>query len=122
MNASLENVLNINTTHWRIPDALGNAQALNSSTKVRKKVGSVLHLYCPIGWTAHDLRMAEMDVVRVPSGGRDQIGRLTAVRRGHGRAPMAAAPAHPATALSDAHDGRPWWTRRWKTLKRRPSI
>jgi hypothetical protein len=25
MNASLENVLNINTTHWRIPNALGNA-------------------------------------------------------------------------------------------------
>jgi hypothetical protein len=25
MNASLENVLDINTTHWRIPDALGNA-------------------------------------------------------------------------------------------------
>jgi hypothetical protein len=25
MNASLENVLNINTTHWRIPDALENA-------------------------------------------------------------------------------------------------
>jgi hypothetical protein len=24
MNASLENVLNINTTHWRIPDALAN--------------------------------------------------------------------------------------------------
>jgi hypothetical protein len=101
MNASLENVLNINTTHWRIPDALGNAQALNSSTKVRKKVGSVLHLYCPIGWTAHDLRMAEMDVVRVPSGGRDQIGRLTAVRRGHGRPPWPS-----ATAKTDGHGGR----------------
>jgi hypothetical protein len=25
MNASLENVLNINTTHWRIPDTLANA-------------------------------------------------------------------------------------------------
>jgi uncharacterized protein YqcC (DUF446 family) len=25
MNASLENVLNINTTHWRIPDPLANA-------------------------------------------------------------------------------------------------
>jgi hypothetical protein len=25
MNASLENILNINTTHWRIPDALANA-------------------------------------------------------------------------------------------------
>jgi hypothetical protein len=25
MNASLENVLSINTTHWRIPDALANA-------------------------------------------------------------------------------------------------
>jgi hypothetical protein len=25
INASLENVLNINTTHWSIPDALGNA-------------------------------------------------------------------------------------------------
>jgi hypothetical protein len=25
MNASLENVLNINTTHWRILDALANA-------------------------------------------------------------------------------------------------
>jgi hypothetical protein len=25
INASLENVLNINNTHWRIPDALGNA-------------------------------------------------------------------------------------------------
>jgi hypothetical protein len=25
MNASLENVLNINTTHWRIRDALANA-------------------------------------------------------------------------------------------------
>jgi hypothetical protein len=99
MNASLENVLNINTTHWRIPDALGNAQALNSSTKVRKKVGSVLHLYCPIGWTAHDLRMAEMDVVRVPSGGRDQIGRLTAVRRGCGGRPG-------WTAVMDGRGGR----------------
>jgi hypothetical protein len=25
MNASLENVLNINTTHWRIPNSLANA-------------------------------------------------------------------------------------------------
>jgi hypothetical protein len=25
INASLENVLNINTSHWSIPDALGNA-------------------------------------------------------------------------------------------------
>jgi hypothetical protein len=36
-------------------------------------VGSVLHLYCPLGWTAHDLRMAATDAIRVPSGGRDQI-------------------------------------------------
>jgi hypothetical protein len=73
MNASLENVLNINTTHWRIPDALGNIQAPSSPTEVRKKVGSVLHIYCPLGWTAHDLRMAATDAVCVPSGGRDQI-------------------------------------------------
>jgi hypothetical protein len=90
MNASLENVLNINTTHWRIPDALGNAQAPSSSTEVRRKVGSVLHLCYRLGWTAHDLRMAATDAVRIPLGGHDQIGRLTAVRRGCG--------------------GRPWWT------------
>jgi hypothetical protein len=36
-------------------------------------VGSVLHLYCPLGWTAHDLRMATTDAVRVPSCSRDQI-------------------------------------------------
>jgi hypothetical protein len=87
MNASLENVVNINTTHWRIPDALGIAQASNSPTEVRRKVGSVLHLYCLLGWMAHDLRMATTDAIRVPSGGRNQIGRLKAVHRGHGEQP-----------------------------------
>jgi hypothetical protein len=85
MNASLEDVLNINTTHWRIPDALGNAQAPSSPTEVKKKVGSVLHLYYPLGWMAHDLHMAATDVVRIPLGGRNEIRRLTAVRRGRGR-------------------------------------
>jgi hypothetical protein len=47
--------------------------APSSPTKVRRKVGSVLHLYCPLGWTAHDLHMAATDAVRVPSGNRDQI-------------------------------------------------
>jgi hypothetical protein len=53
-------------------------------------------------YRADGLRTAATDVVRVLSGGRNQIGRLTAVRRGR--------------------SGRPWWTRRCKTFKRRPSI
>jgi hypothetical protein len=40
-------------------------------------VGSVLHLYRPLRHTAHDLRTAATDAVRVPSGYRDQIGQLT---------------------------------------------
>jgi hypothetical protein len=115
MNASLENVLNINTTHWRISDALEIVQASSSPIEVRRKVGSVLHLYYSLGWTAHDLRMAMTNAVRVPSGGRNQIGRLTAVRRGRGGRPW-------RMAMEDGHGGRPWWTRRWKILKKRPSI
>jgi hypothetical protein len=84
MNASMENALYINITHWRIPDALGNAQVPSSPTKVRRKVGSIFHLYCSLGWTAHDLRMAATDAVRVPSGGCNQIGRFMAVHRGRG--------------------------------------
>jgi hypothetical protein len=99
MNASLENVLNINTTHWRIPDALGNAQVPCSPTEIRKKVGSVLHLYSPLGWTAHDLRMAAMDAVHVPSGGRNQIKRLTAFRHSHGGRPW-------RTAMANGRGGR----------------
>jgi hypothetical protein len=81
MNASLENVLKINTTHWRIPNALKNAKKNIKPTKVRRKVGSVLHLYYRLGWTANDLLMAATDAVRIPLGSRDQIGRLTAVCR-----------------------------------------
>jgi hypothetical protein len=94
MNASLENVLNINTTHWRISDALEIVQASSSPIEVRRKVGSVLHLYYSLGWTAHDLRMAMTNAVRVPSGGRN-----------HGRPPWPW-----RTAMEDGHGGWPWRT------------
>jgi hypothetical protein len=50
---------------------------------------------------AHDLRMAAMDAVRVPSCSRDQIGEITAVRRGRGGRPR-------WTAMAEGHGGRPW--------------
>jgi hypothetical protein len=62
-------------------------------------VGSVLHLCCPLGSTAHDLRMAATDAIRVSLGGHDQIGRLTVVRRGCGRRPW-------GMAMGDGHGGR----------------
>jgi hypothetical protein len=62
-------------------------------------MGSVLHLYCPLGWMAHDLHMATTDAICVPLGDRDQIGRLMAVRRGRGGRPW-------RTAMADGRGGR----------------
>ena len=59
----------------------------SSPTEVRRKVESVLHLYCPLGWTAYNMRTATTDVVCIPSRSHDRIERLTRPvdgRRGQG--------------------------------------
>ena len=66
---------------------------------MRKKVGSVPHLNCPLGRMAHDEHTTTMDVVHIPSSGCDRVWQLTRPANDHGGC-----------------------GRRCNTLKRRPSI
>jgi hypothetical protein len=92
----------------------------SSPTEVRRKVGSILHLYRPLGRMTHDVRTAATDAIRIPSGSCNR--RFHRLDGSQG----------PRTYVADSLGGWPWQTtaedgrggrrRRCKTLKRRPSI